>query len=369
MMKKNLLYFAFLGLIILFAAGAALYRGSGWLPAGYAAAEQAASVMEFTEDAPAAQQPEEERPIAPEGSVEILADGEFVCLAQSEEAATGALSDILKRYSAVPEGWQLVEVGFMKEVTLRYAEFGEEPLTREGVYTLLCETYPSLCPVRQVAELTEYRPLPHETKADTKTELLPKGSQLIRTLGKDGLARSVMEVVSVNGLEDSRREKENTTLFQPVARQAEVGRYQSEKPDKEPGRKEGKEGPEVEIQLAAPIKADISSNFGTRLGSMHYGIDYQAKAGTEVKAPQKGTVVFSGPRGSYGYVIDIDHGQGLVSRIARIVPEPLMVGDIVEQGQVLGTVAPIAEGEEGTPHLHFEVLVEGIPYNPRQYLD
>jgi len=110
--------------------------------------------MEFSGDAPEAQ-PEEEtpaRPLAPEGAVDVLVDGVPVCTVVNEEEAAKALRDVLNGYSAVPEGERLLRVVFLKEVTLENAQYAEEVLTGDQVFTLLYDTYPSLCPVERVTE-------------------------------------------------------------------------------------------------------------------------------------------------------------------------------------------------------------------------
>ena len=100
---------------------------------------------------------------------------------------------------------------------------------------------------------------------------------------------------------------------------------------------------------------------------MNYGIDLKCKVGDAISAPAAGTVVFAGKRGSYGFVLETDHGGGFVTRIAPLKECTLKIGDTVAAGASIGKVSA-PEDEEDAPYLHMELLIGGIPYNPRQYL-
>jgi len=126
--------------------------------------------------------------------------------------------------------------------------------------------------------------------------------------------------------------------------------------------------------LVSPLPGvSANSEFGMRmhpvLGKrrMHEGLDYPARAGTPILSSGNGTVVFVGDRGGYGKTIEVDHGGGTVTRYAHMSAFSVSKGSVVTQGQQIGSV-----GETGTatgPHLHFEVLQNGKPQDPRQYLN
>ena len=98
----------------------------------------------------------------------------------------------------------------------------------------------------------------------------------------------------------------------------------------------------------------------------HEGIDISAPAGTEIRATARGTVRFVGTRAGYGKLIEVDHGYGYRTRYAHASRILVRVGDRVERGDVVGTVGQT--GLSTAPNLHYEVLVEGRPVDPRPYL-
>lgn len=97
----------------------------------------------------------------------------------------------------------------------------------------------------------------------------------------------------------------------------------------------------------------------------HEGVDISAPRGTPIVAAAKGRIRFSGPDGDYGLSVEVDHGFGVVTRYAHASKLLVQRGQTVERGQTIGLV-----GETGLavgPHLHYEVLVNGKPTNPRTW--
>lgn len=117
----------------------------------------------------------------------------------------------------------------------------------------------------------------------------------------------------------------------------------------------------------------FSSNFGWRLDpftgerALHEGVDFMADLGTPIKAAAGGVVVYSDIHAGYGNMIEIDHGNGLISRYAHASKRLVKVGDVVLRGQKIGEVG--STGRSTGPHLHFEVLFNGTPQNPTRYLN
>lgn len=117
-----------------------------------------------------------------------------------------------------------------------------------------------------------------------------------------------------------------------------------------------------------PASGTISSMFGLRWGKHHNGVDIAAPVGTDVNAYKEGTVAFSGwNSGGYGYLVIIDHGDGLETYYAHNSKL------LVEEGQSVSTGDHIAEvgstGDSTGPHSHFEVRIDGVPVDPYDYLD
>ena len=115
-----------------------------------------------------------------------------------------------------------------------------------------------------------------------------------------------------------------------------------------------------------------SSNFGFRIDpitgqkSYHEGIDFPAQTGTPILAAASGKVINAEWHGDYGRMVDIDHGNGLVSRYAHASSINVREGDLVVRGQQIGQVG--TTGRSTGPHLHFEVRLNGAPQNPARFL-
>ncbi|WP_022850765.1 M23 family metallopeptidase [Limisalsivibrio acetivorans] len=121
-----------------------------------------------------------------------------------------------------------------------------------------------------------------------------------------------------------------------------------------------------------PTKGWISSGFGYRRSPFtgrrvfHEAIDIATKTGTPIKAGAKGVVIFSGRKAGYGKVLIIDHGFGYVTKYAHCNKLYLKEGESVEKGQVVAEVGNT--GRSTGPHLHYEVLVNGVPVNPMKFI-
>jgi murein DD-endopeptidase MepM/ murein hydrolase activator NlpD len=124
--------------------------------------------------------------------------------------------------------------------------------------------------------------------------------------------------------------------------------------------------------LAPIINGWFSSNFGYRidpftgLQSFHEGIDFPANTGTDVVAAASGKVIAAGWHPQYGKIVEIDHGNGLVSVYAHTSQVFVNDGDLVMRGQRIALVG--STGRSTGPHLHFEVRLNGVPQNPARFL-
>ncbi|MFM7396075.1 MAG: M23 family metallopeptidase [Gammaproteobacteria bacterium] len=116
----------------------------------------------------------------------------------------------------------------------------------------------------------------------------------------------------------------------------------------------------------------MSSGFGNRQDpvsgefSFHRGVDFAGNAGDLVIAVGAGVVTFAGYRPDYGYVVDVTHGDGYVTRYAHNSEVLVRQGDTVSRGQRLAIMG--STGRSTGPHVHFEVLRNGAPVNPLSYL-
>ena len=115
-----------------------------------------------------------------------------------------------------------------------------------------------------------------------------------------------------------------------------------------------------------------SSNFGWRIDpfssmrTFHEGMDFMAEIGTPARAAAGGVVIYSDFHLQYGNMIEIDHGNGLVTRYAHLSRTKVKAGDVVLSGGEIGQVGNT--GRSTGPHLHFEVRQNGAPLNPVRFL-
>jgi murein DD-endopeptidase MepM/ murein hydrolase activator NlpD len=122
-----------------------------------------------------------------------------------------------------------------------------------------------------------------------------------------------------------------------------------------------------------PVMAGyISSVFGERMDpfngeeAFHKGLDFASEAGADVLAVAQGVVTYAGPREGYGVLVEINHGNGYVTRYAHNSRVSVARGDTVERGQAIAVVG--STGRSTGPHVHFEVLKDGRPIDPEAFV-
>lgn len=126
-------------------------------------------------------------------------------------------------------------------------------------------------------------------------------------------------------------------------------------------------GPDREtIGFVWPVDGPVISHFGRRGRGWHAGSDIGAEPGTPIAAAADGTVVYSGWARAYGRTVKIQHEDGFVTVYAHNLENLVQVGDRVAAGQVIATVG--RSGRASAHHLHFEILHEGVAYDPLQLL-
>lgn len=207
----------------------------------------------------------------------------------------------------------------------------------------------------KITELVTYEEkIEHKVKKK-KTKSMYKGDSELKQKGKDGLSEITARVVSVNGERIEETNLVTTIKREPVTKIILVG-------DK-------KRPPTVGSgKYIWPLAGGytVTSEYGARWGRLHAGLDLGCPEGSDVLAADGGTVVQSGYGGSYGYLVVIDHQNGMQTYYAHNSQLLVNVGDKVYQGQHIAESGNT--GRSTGPHLHFEIQVGGSPQNPRSYL-
>ncbi|BCE00636.1 M23 family metallopeptidase [Marinicellulosiphila megalodicopiae] len=119
-------------------------------------------------------------------------------------------------------------------------------------------------------------------------------------------------------------------------------------------------------------KGWLSSRFGKRKDpfenkiAMHKGVDYAAAEGTDIISTGAGVITWAGKRYGYGNLVEVNHGNGIVTRYGHAKAILVQTGDIVEKGSPIALVGNT--GRSTGPHIHYEVLINGAQVNPEKYL-
>jgi murein DD-endopeptidase MepM/ murein hydrolase activator NlpD len=121
-----------------------------------------------------------------------------------------------------------------------------------------------------------------------------------------------------------------------------------------------------------PVKGWISSGFGYRISPFtgrrvfHEGLDIATKYNVPVRSAAKGIVIFSGRKAGYGKTVIVDHGYGYITKYGHNNKLTVKTGDKVNKGDQIALVG--STGRSTGPHVHDEVLVNGIPVNPLKFI-
>ena len=128
-------------------------------------------------------------------------------------------------------------------------------------------------------------------------------------------------------------------------------------------------GVSLGVSLIKPVTGTISSRFGARSrirSSVHTGLDIATSSGTPIKVAASGTVTFAGYKGSYGNLVVVSHANGVQTYYGHCSKLYVSVGQTVSQGETIAAVG--STGNSTGPHLHFEIRVNGVAYNPQNYV-
>lgn len=196
------------------------------------------------------------------------------------------------------------------------------------------------CPVEKVEDDTMY-----------------VGQTKVLTAGTPGEAYVTASVTYVNGYEENRTILSSETLTEATTQVVAVGT--------KPRPKTMPTG-----TFKWPVSGRISSSFGYRsifgTYSYHGGLDIATSYGKAIAASDGGTVIWSGYKGTYGYLVIIDHGDGVQSYYGHCSSLLVSAGDKVYQGQTIARVG--STGRSTGNHCHFEIRINGTRVNPLSYL-
>ena len=206
--------------------------------------------------------------------------------------------------------------------------------------------------VATIEEVKYTEKVDYEVKVEHDKNMY-KTEKKVKVKGSQGESEVLAKVIKHNGVVVGKEILEEKVLEKPVDELVVKGT---------------KEVPKTVATGAflMPTRGSISSRYGMRNGRMHKGLDIAARTGTPIKAADGGTVVFVGRRGAYGNLVEINHGNGYITRYAHCSTINVKKGAKVYKGQVIAKVGNT--GRSTGSHLHFEVLKNGSNKNPGSYV-
>jgi murein DD-endopeptidase MepM/ murein hydrolase activator NlpD len=182
-----------------------------------------------------------------------------------------------------------------------------------------------------------------------------KGEYRVKRSGQDGARTVEAKIVRANGIEYQREVLSEEITKEPVTKITYKG-------TKNPPPKIGTGS----FQKPAN-RGYVTSEFGWRWGRRHEGIDIGMPTGTSVRATDGGVITFAGYRSGYGYLVIINHGANMETRYAHLSKTLVSKGDRVYKDEQIALSGNT--GVSTGPHLHFEVRKNGVPQNPRNYVN
>lgn len=335
----------------------------------------------------------------------LVVDGKEIGYSKTKEELEGLLKDLKELYTEQEEeNTKILEVSFLEDIDIVEKDFPLNKLSDmdelkdyiliggEEEKTHIVEVGESLWTIAKMYDVTVDQLM--EANSDKNPEKLQIGDEIRLTIPK-----SLVTVVTVEEVEytaevdyDVKVEYDNSMyktqskvkvkgekgqnkyLAKIVKHNGKVVENQIlkeeviKKPVNELVVKGTKELPKTVATGAfvMPTRGKLTSRYGMRNGRMHYGLDIAASVGTPIRAADGGKVTYAGWKGSYGYLVEINHENGYVTRYAHCSSINVKGGQRVYKGQVIARVGNT--GRSTGPHLHFEVLKNGRHVNPAGYI-
>lgn len=271
---------------------------------------------------------------------------------KSSSAVMAAKEKVLADYSS--ENTLSIELSSNLSFALKYAPVSFEMSEDELYLAMKAMIARGEISVESMREETVTEAIPYETEV-FDTEELELGEMQIVAEGEEGSVVRTLETQYVNGEAVASEVINSEITKNAVTEKVEMGTY-------EPGTPTG--------TFIWPTQGVVTSYFGYRSvsvgSSFHKGIDIGTSTGTPIVASDGGTVIYADWLSGYGKLVEISHGNGKTTRYAHCSAIAVNVGDMVDQGELIAYVGNT--GVSSGSHLHFEVRINDVPYNPLKYL-
>lgn len=235
----------------------------------------------------------------------------------------------------------------------------EDSILRPGQEIKLAKVEPYLTVISK-GEMVINETIPFDVNVQ-RDNSLGYDKRVVRQAGKDGEKEVTYSYLERNGKTVEKSVIKEKVLSEPVKQIVAQGPQRPVSVAYSSSRGSGQIS-----GMIWPIRGRINSYYGYRSRDFHTGLDIDGDTGQPYVAASSGKVIYAGWYGNYGYMILIDHGNGVTTRYAHSSKLAVSVGQKVNQGQVIGYVG--STGRSTGPHVHFEVLTNNRTANPLNYL-
>lgn len=288
---------------------------------------------------------------------QINIDGEIFAVLASRQAAEDLIDHVVKEFE-LKCAQSRVTSSIDNEIEFIQAEESAECISYDEAFAILTgET----TPIEVTSKCVGYETIVVEHEI-TVTESYDYylGTRIVKSYGRDGKNRRILEYTYKNGELISNSITEEISLYPAIMESIIVGVRPIPYGDTTDPLFDKENCPVLDKNFRSPFKGEIIKNFGFFDGIFHNGIDYEINNGLSCKAVNAGRIIAVMERGAYGLTIDIDHGDGVITRYAGLARASVDIGDLVSISDTIGFM--------GDTSLHFELIINGIPRNPRVYL-
>lgn len=279
---------------------------------------------------------------------DIYIDSNFVAQASSLEKVMSTVERIKKEYSEAHPEDNFTKINFVERLEICATKAKSvEPVKEEDLYSALND----MLTIKTISEVREEKTVAYEIIYEP-TDVKECGETTVKIPGVDGRVETVTQIERHDGIQVASAEIETKTIDEVVNQVVLVGTKGLVVSDS---------------GMISPSRGVVTSTMGKRWGRVHKGIDIPGNTGDPIYSSKEGTVTVAEYKNNgYGNVIEIDHGNGLVTLYAHLNSISVKPGDFVYPGQVIGGMG--TTGRSTGVHLHFEVIQNGVNVNPLSYV-
>lgn len=279
---------------------------------------------------------------------EIYVDGVMIAQDSSIDNVTDIIEQLKEEYAEANPQDKFSSINFVEKIEIRIKK-GDKPEAADAE-----ELYASLndiLTIKTTTKLVEEKAVPFEIVYEY-TDTKACGDITVKSAGVEGKVETVTLVEKHDGVEVASNEISSKVISETVDQVVLVGTKGMVVSD---------------AGMITPSRGSVTSHMGSRWGRTHKGIDVPGDTGDPIYASKEGTVTVAEYKNNgYGNVIEIDHGNGLVTLYAHLNSISVKPGDVVYPGQIIGGMG--TTGRSTGVHLHFEVLLNGANVNPLNYV-